>query len=349
MHLFLSYARQDRSKADLLARRVRQLGHDAWLDANLVGGQAWWDEILRRVRDCDAILSVISPAYVRSEACTSEREYALQLRKPVLPVLVEHMRPELLPADISRLQVVDYSTPGEESAIQLAVGLMNMNPVRGLPVPLPPPPPPPISYLSELNSRVTVRTLSLDEQLGLAVRLESALGRAKNGEDRALALDLLHRLSERRDLYAEAERKITQVLASSTDIPPSPVADTKDAVAWQATLVRAEARERDISVRLSSVEFVVQYMVMPIFSSTGAIIRIGGGVREERSGKAGDHLNDETFDVEDGSVTRTLRLQASTKGSYSAGVSAGGSHAPVVKSSWRTSSLARPHLVEVSR
>lgn len=35
--------------------------------------------------------------------------------------------------------------------------------------------------------------------------------------------------------------------------------------------------------------------------------------------------------------------------SYSAGVSAGGSHAPVVKSSWRTSSLSRLHLVAVSR
>jgi hypothetical protein len=35
--------------------------------------------------------------------------------------------------------------------------------------------------------------------------------------------------------------------------------------------------------------------------------------------------------------------------SYSPGVSAGGSHALVVKSSRRTSSLARPHLVEVSR
>jgi hypothetical protein len=32
-----------------------------------------------------------------------------------------------------------------------------------------------------------------------------------------------------------------------------------------------------------------------------------------------------------------------------AGVSAGGSQAPVVKSSWSTSSLSRPHLVAVSR
>ena len=39
----------------------------------------------------------------------------------------------------------------------------------------------------------------------------------------------------------------------------------------------------------------------------------------------------------------------SFKRSYSAGVRAGGSQAPVVKSWWRTSSLSRPHLVAVSR
>ena len=38
-----------------------------------------------------------------------------------------------------------------------------------------------------------------------------------------------------------------------------------------------------------------------------------------------------------------------SQGSYSAGVSAGGSHAPVVKSWRRTSSLSWPHLVAVSR
>ncbi len=37
------------------------------------------------------------------------------------------------------------------------------------------------------------------------------------------------------------------------------------------------------------------------------------------------------------------------KGSYSAGVSAGGSQAPVVKSWRRASSLLSPHLVAVSR
>jgi cytochrome P450 len=38
-----------------------------------------------------------------------------------------------------------------------------------------------------------------------------------------------------------------------------------------------------------------------------------------------------------------------TTGSYSAGLSVGGSQAPVVKSLWRASSLLRPHLVAVSR
>ena len=43
------------------------------------------------------------------------------------------------------------------------------------------------------------------------------------------------------------------------------------------------------------------------------------------------------------------RDAAPAQGSYSAGLSVGGSHAPVVKSWRRASSLSSPHLVAVSR
>src|SRR5204863_497855 len=45
----------------------------------------------------------------------------------------------------------------------------------------------------------------------------------------------------------------------------------------------------------------------------------------------------------------SLILAKAARGSYSAGLSVGGSHAPVVKSWRRVSSLSSPHLVAVSR
>ena len=110
----------------MLAQGVQQLGHEAWLDPSLVGGQEWWDTILGQIRKCDAVLLVISPAYVQSEACGSERKYAMKLRKSLLPVAVESVRPELLPADVSALQVIDCSAPSEDYTIQLAVGLSTL-------------------------------------------------------------------------------------------------------------------------------------------------------------------------------------------------------------------------------
>jgi hypothetical protein len=220
MNLFLSYARRDRPKADLLAQRLRQLRHEAWLDTSLAGGQAWWDEILRRILECDVFVPVLSVAYTRSEACASERMYAMQLQKSLLPVVCEPMRLELLATEISRLHVIDYSTPGEESAIQLAVALSGISLV-GLPPTLPPPPPVPMSYLSGLSDRITHETLTIDDQLALVAKLENALDRPDDDEDQSMVIDLLRMMSQRRDLYAETERKIQRVFASLSSVSPT--------------------------------------------------------------------------------------------------------------------------------
>jgi hypothetical protein len=86
MQLFVSYARPDRLRAESLAVQLRQAGIEVWLDSDLVGGQRWWDRILGQLRSCDAVVAALSKASIRSQACRSEREYAIQLGKPVLPI-----------------------------------------------------------------------------------------------------------------------------------------------------------------------------------------------------------------------------------------------------------------------
>src|SRR5690348_17122869 len=148
--LFFSYERQDRQRADSLAQRLRQAGNEVWVDSELTGGQVWWDKILDQVRRCDALVMMVSWASIKSQACSRERLYATQLGKAVLPVAVDQIRAEVLPPDIGRLRVIDYSQPSETAAFQLIGSVMGLPPPQPLPDPLPEPPSIPISYLATI-------------------------------------------------------------------------------------------------------------------------------------------------------------------------------------------------------
>ena len=66
--------------------------------------------ILRQIADCDAFIAIVSRSTLDSVACRREREWALKLNKPVLPVAVERVLEAALPGELSRLEIVDYST-----------------------------------------------------------------------------------------------------------------------------------------------------------------------------------------------------------------------------------------------
>jgi hypothetical protein len=185
---FVSYARDDRPKVRTVVEGLRTLGVDVWVDESLTGGQQWWDTILARVRACDMFVQSVSPAAVDSEACTGERAYARALGKPVLPVVVEHVPPELLPPDLAILHLIDYGEVTADAAFRLAGAVMRCPPAPALPAELPEAPPVPVSYLSSIGDRVRAPALSLDEQLGLVARLRGAVERDKQ---RDAAVELL--------------------------------------------------------------------------------------------------------------------------------------------------------------
>jgi TIR domain len=107
--LFVSYPRENKREVEELVDRLRFLNYEVWADSSLRGGQAWWDEILRRIAKCDAFIAIVSGSTLDSVACRRERDWALKLNKPVLPVAVERVLEAALPAELSRLEIVDYS------------------------------------------------------------------------------------------------------------------------------------------------------------------------------------------------------------------------------------------------
>ena len=216
MQLFFSYARPDRSRVDSLVIQLRQAtGIEIWLDSDLVGGWPWWDKILGQLRSCDAVLAAVSRASVNSQACRAERDYAAKLGKPILPVALEHMPAGLIPSDVARLQIIDYTRPDETSAFRLSAAIFSLPKPKALPDPLPPPPALPQTRFANLNDLIAARSLSMEEQLGILARLEGALAPTSDQEDRETAAEMLSEMAKRPDLYEAAARKMEALQAKA--------------------------------------------------------------------------------------------------------------------------------------
>jgi hypothetical protein len=151
--VFISYARQNKRDVDQPVEHLRVLGCDTWTDSSLHGGQDWWEEVLRRIADCDTFIPIISRDALSSTACRREFDWTEALGKPVLPVAVEPP-PKALPGRFSRRQIVDYydRESRDRDALELAGGLNTLAKAPPLPDPLPEPPAAPLSYLTDLTA-----------------------------------------------------------------------------------------------------------------------------------------------------------------------------------------------------
>ena len=89
MRLFISYAHADRDDVEELAYVLERGGFEAWYDYALVPGEVWRDRLAQEIAGCEAFLYALTPEAVNSEYCQWEFEKALELNKPVMPVLLK--------------------------------------------------------------------------------------------------------------------------------------------------------------------------------------------------------------------------------------------------------------------
>jgi hypothetical protein len=168
--IFVSYSRKSESTTVDIVRALHAIGHSVWVDQELSGGQIWWDEILKNIRDRDVFVCVIDQNWLDSPACQSEYGYARALSKSVLPILLsESVTVNRLPRELARLQLVDWRA--RENAQGLTRALNRLPTDRRLPEPLPLPPEVPMPYLGDLGEKVGSAALNFDEQIALMFRL----------------------------------------------------------------------------------------------------------------------------------------------------------------------------------
>jgi hypothetical protein len=241
--LFVSYSRADEASVGPLVDDVQALGYDVWLDEQLSGGQVWWDEVLQKIRGCDAFLFVLSPFSVSSEACLLELEYAAALDRTIIPVELTATDPTIVPTTLGKHQIVRYGTGDKSAMIAVSRALTHLDSTRPLPDPEPARPPLPGSYFLTLREEIAGRDpLTLEQQLGVLHRVRM---KADDPEAQAEVRQLLSSFRRRDDLYASVAEQI-DALRTSLVPPPAPT----------AAVVREEARGR-VRTPVSSIDWAV--------------------------------------------------------------------------------------------
>ena len=240
--IFVSYDRRNVEAVKMLAQELEALGHQVWFDQDLTGGHRWWDSILAQIRECTLFVFALSPESLASEACKTELDYARQLKREILPILMSgEVSVSELPRCLAEIQYVDYRRQDRPTAFALIRTINALPAPAPLPVPLPEPPRAPGWYLGDLRERIdSAAELSLEEQVALVFKLKETI---RVGRSTSEACGLLRRLRERDDLRAKVAREIEAALAEA-DVSTAPRERVSTRTAPPAEPVAAPERSR---------------------------------------------------------------------------------------------------------
>lgn len=268
--LFVSYASTHREKVAELASDLASLGHDPWYDRELTGGQAWWAQILQRIRGCDAFIIVVTRETLESEACRRELAYAQALQRPLLPIRLD-VAVDLnhVPPEISTRQLVDYGSGEKSGILNLNKALQALPEAPPLPDPPPRPPPVPISYVAEIIEEIRRKDeLGYDEQVAIVFRLRDHLATSQDLDGVRSAYETL---LKRRELYAKVRDEIHQILTQAgAPAPPPPTTQPSGSAPAANHAIRASApTEKDprgLGCGLGALSFLFPIVGLVLFA-----------------------------------------------------------------------------------
>ena len=111
--IFVSYAREDSDVALKLSRDLKAAGAQIWLDQlDIPPGERWDRAVEAALERSKCMLVILSPRSVSSENVMDEVSYAIDEKKEIVPVIVEHCK---LPLRMRRLQFIDFTADYNDS------------------------------------------------------------------------------------------------------------------------------------------------------------------------------------------------------------------------------------------
>jgi hypothetical protein len=215
--LFVSHASQDRSAIEGLLSVLRRTRQGVWLDDELGGGEAWWQAILEKIRECTVFVVALSNNSLASKPCRAELRYAQALRRPILPLQIGPVD-SVRVTPLAATQVIDYRNPNPDTDIRLITALQKRTAqIVPLPSPLPEEPEVPFAYLMRLATVLASPELGHHEQAGLVSELRSKLDEdCRDPTAHRDIVRLLYLLRDRPDVTWRTRSDIDALL-STTD------------------------------------------------------------------------------------------------------------------------------------
>lgn len=87
---FVSYARSDEQQVFPLLRQMADIGARFWYDqGGLSGSQLWMRELAKRITACQIFVLCLTPRAMSSEWVLRELEFAVEQKRPILPIVIE--------------------------------------------------------------------------------------------------------------------------------------------------------------------------------------------------------------------------------------------------------------------
>src|SRR5687768_14023994 len=107
---FISYARKDGMDfAQQIHDELEGDGHDAWFDKRDIKSSEYWDDAIEKgLKNCKALILLVTPGSNASQNCKDEWSYVLSANKPV--ILLYFLEVDSFPPRIHRLQYIDFRT-----------------------------------------------------------------------------------------------------------------------------------------------------------------------------------------------------------------------------------------------
>lgn len=88
-YVFISYAHRDSDKVLPCIDAMRRSGIDLWYDEGIEAGSEWPEFIAEKVVNCTKFVLFISDAYLQSQNCKRELNFAISRKKDILSIFLE--------------------------------------------------------------------------------------------------------------------------------------------------------------------------------------------------------------------------------------------------------------------
>ena len=133
LNIFISFAKEDKSKVSRLEGIVRHGGVQSWQFVyDLHGARDWQAEIQYKIDSCDAFLFVITEDSLQSDWCLKELQHAALTQKPIVTVV---FTPDInVPYPLSTIQFVLFDE-SPESGAKLVRALIDPSPLSSDKIP----------------------------------------------------------------------------------------------------------------------------------------------------------------------------------------------------------------------